>query len=66
MEKGWTKTLLGRYRSLTRYLSPTENGYLKKRKSDDLPGEEGKSSGKKFSARRNVGSGLRAAINTPI
>jgi DNA polymerase I len=42
LEKGWTQTLLGRYRSLTRMLSPTVNGYVKQPKVAGSSDEESK------------------------
>ena len=48
LEKGWTKTLLGRYRNLTRMVKTQTDKYGEKRYTKDL------------------GHGLRAAINTPI
>ena len=48
IEKGWTKTLLGRYRNLTKLLKTVEDRNGERRHTKDL------------------GHGLRAAINTPI
>ena len=48
MEKGWTQTLLGRYRNLTKHLKPVVDNYGNRKYGKEM------------------GHGLRAAINTPI
>lgn len=47
-EKGWTQTLLGRYRNLTKHLKPTIDSNGNRKYGKDM------------------GHGLRVAINTPI